>query len=349
MSSLRRSARQSLCAVLVLLLPLHCGKHPRDPIVRETTAMNTYVNITVYDDAVGTNEVNAALEKAVAEINRFEGLASDYIDTSQIGRTNQAAGRESVAVSHEVQELVKCSLEYCRSSGGAFDITIGPLKVLWDFLAANPRVPSPENIAQARALVDYRRVVLNGNKLYLPQKGMALDLGAIGKGYAIERALEVLSQAGVRRMIVDIGGKLGVRWDGTSGLDSGIATVSVRHPRKVGEFLGSFRYGTGAVATSGDYERYFFVDGKRYHHLLDPSTGYPLRGVVSVTITAPSAVDADALSTVVFLLGREKGMAYLRNTPHAEGMIVYESGDSLGIDLSPGFQGKFLRTGELGQ
>jgi len=326
---------------LVLVFAPGC-KRTLSPVFKETAAMDTYVTITVYDD-MPKNRVESAIDSAFAEVKRIEHFASDYIDTTQIGRTNLASGIDSVQVSAELADLIRKSIDYSVRSGGKFDITVGPLERLWDLLALHPRVPPADSIRMALRLVDYRLIQLRDSTLFLPRRGMKLDLGAIGKGYAVDKATEVLAHAGIQRAIVDIGGNLAVRWEGSSGWDSAVATISVRHPRHEGHFLGTFRYGTGGISSSGDYERYFIANGKRYHHIMDPATGYPSTGVVSVTVVAPNATDADAISTTAFVLGREKGMAFLRSLPGVDGFIVYEQGDTLGIDLSPGFQGRLVR------
>jgi thiamine biosynthesis lipoprotein ApbE len=332
-----------VCAALPLLVAVQGCRRHEVPLVRETTAMDTYVTITVYDDNLPAGNINTAIDSAFAEIRRIEGFASDYIDTSEIGRANSLAGKDSLMISSELAALLRRSFAYGDSSGGAFDVTVGPLEVLWNILAPHPRVPSPDSVRIIRDLVGYRNVVLQGNSLYLPRKGMRLDLGAIGKGYAVDRAMDLLARAGIQKAIVDMGGNLAVRWPESNGWDSTVATISVRHPRIEGSFLGTFRYGAGGVSTSGDYERYFIANGKRYHHIMDPATGYPSTGVVSTTVVAPTGADADAISTTVFVLGRMKGMEFMKRTPGVDGFIVYESGDSLAIDYSPGFKGRFLR------
>jgi thiamine biosynthesis lipoprotein len=326
--------------VIVLLAAFPACRKTGEPVVRETTAMDTYVTITVYDEGLPAERINSAIDSAFAEIRRIEYSASDYIDTSEIGRANLLAGKDSLLVSPELAALLRRSFAYSDSSGGAFDVTVGPLEVLWNILAPHPRVPSPDSVKATLRLIGYRLVSLHDRTLYLPRRGMRLDLGAIGKGYAVDRATEVLARAGIEKGIVDMGGNLAVLWPRARGWDSPVATISVRHPRVEGSFLGTFRYGSGGVSTSGDYERYFISDGKRYHHIMDPATGCPASDVVSVTVVAPTATDADAISTTVFVLGRQKGMEFIRRTPEVDGFIVYEQGDSLGIDFSPGFQGR---------
>ena len=331
------------CALIVLLSAFPACRRTGGPVVRETTAMDTYVTITVYDRGLPAEKINTAIDSAFAEIRRIESYASDYIDSSEIGRANRLAGKDSLLVSDELASLLRMSFAYSDSSGGAFDVTVGPLEVLWNILAPHPRVPPPDSVGAVLRLIGYRLVALHGRMLYLPRRGMRLDLGAIGKGYAVDRATEVLAHAGIERAIVDMGGNLAVRWPGAPGWDSAVATISVRHPRVEGAFLGKFRHGSGGISTSGDYERYFIAGGKRYHHIMDPATGYPAGGVVSVTVVAPTAADADAISTTAFVLGRRRGMEFIRRRPGVDGFIVYEQGDSLAIDFSPGFAGKLAR------
>ena len=181
-----------VCAALTLLAFAEGCRHREVPIVRETAAMDTYVTVTVYDDNLPAAKVNAAIDTAFSEIHRIERFASDYIDTSEIGRANSLAGKDSLVVSRELAALIRRSLAYSDSSDGAFDITVGPLEVLWNILAPHPRVPSPDSVRIIRQLVGYRLVSLHGNTLYLPKKGMRLDLGAIGKGYAVDKAMDIL-------------------------------------------------------------------------------------------------------------------------------------------------------------
>jgi len=322
---------------------LSACSHGVRPISRDGSAMSGYVTITVYDDDIPEQHVRAAIDSAFAEIHRIEGFASDYSDSSEIGRANTLSGRDSMVVSADLADLLRMSLAYGDSSSGAFDITVGPLEALWNILAPHPRVPPADSIREMLTLVDYRRVRLHGRMLYLPREGMRLDLGGIGKGYAADRAMDVLARAGVKEALVDMDGNLAIRWPGPVGWGTPVATIDVRHPRKEGSYLGKFLYGQGGVSTSGDYERCFILDGVRYHHIMNPATGSPARGVVSVTIVAPTAADADAISTTVFVLGRQKGMEFMRRVPGVDGFIVYEQGDSLAIDFSPGFAGRLAR------
>jgi thiamine biosynthesis lipoprotein len=312
---------------------------------RESTAMNSFVTITVYDDVLSPEKVNAAIDLAFTEIRRIEEMATDYNDTSQVGRINLRAGVDSVHISSELASLITTGLVFAGKSGGAFDIAVGPIVKTWDFLAANPRVPSGEAIASLLPLIDYHRIAIAGETVFLEQRGMSLDLGGIAKGYAVDRAVETLRRQGCTQFIVDLGGNLGVSWEGTRMLDSTAATILIRHPRKEGEFFGEFRVGTGGVSTSGDYQRYFMQEGVRYHHIIDPATGRPVsNGVVSVTIVAADATTADALSTLVFVLGRDEGLRFIQSTPGVEGLIVFLQNDTLSYEGSPDFEHRFSRS-----
>ena len=329
-------SRFHVLALAGLIFFSSCQKS-ESPILRQTTAMNTYVSISIYDRGVSDRIANPWIDSCISEIRRVEQMATDYNDSSEVGEINLHAGLDTMSVSPELAKLLRAGLDYGQMSEWRLDITIKPLVKEWDFLSTSPRVPPAETIKHLLPLVNAHRLFLDGNRVYLPQRGMGIDLGSYGKGYAIDQAVNILKNAGFHQFIVDIGGKLGVYWEGTHLLDSSAVEVLIRHPRKQGAYLGTFRVGSGAVSTSGDYERYFIQDGIRYHHLLDPFTGYPARGVVSVTLVADDPLFADALSTVVFLLGREKGMALMQKMFGVEGMITYESGDSLAFDLTPGF------------
>lgn len=303
--------------------------------------MNTYVQVTLFD-AVDRQRAEHLIDLALGEIHRIESLASDYSDTTDIGRVNLAAGKDSVTVSREITDLVRLSMDYSRRSEGAFDITIGPLVKAWNFLAERPTIPDSAVIASLLNNVGVQHINVAGNRIHLAKRGMALDLGGIAKGYAVDRAAIILREQGATRFIVDIGGNLGVFWDGTRHLDSTVAEIMVRHPRHDGAYIGSFRMGSGGVATSGDYQRCFMIDGVRYHHILVPTTGFPARGVVSVTVVANDATTADAYSTLVFVLGKERGFEMLQHTPGIDGLIIYEEHNKLSFLLTPGLEKRFV-------
>jgi FAD:protein FMN transferase len=323
-----------------------CGNRDSEPIVREAVAMNTYVTISVYESPLPVLETEARIDSALAEIRYVEDFASDYVDSSEVGRVNSGAGVRGISVSADLAWLVRRSMEYTETSGNAFNVTVGPLVKTWDFLAEHPRVPSPHVIDSLVRLVDVSAVQLRGDTLSLKKRGMRLDFGGIAKGHAVDRALQSLRRGGIRRAIVDLGGSLAIAWDAEGRTRTDSVTVGIRHPRKPGRLFGTFRTGSSGVATSGDYERCFILGGRRYHHILDPKTGYPVPGVVAVTILAPDGITADALGKVAFVLGREKGMAFIRSRPGVEALMIVEHGDSLRWLATPGMESRFTREPE---
>lgn len=290
--------------------------------------MDTLVTVTVYGPRAAKNG-----RAALAEFQRLDELLSAFREASDVGRVNAAAGREAVRVSRETLDLVAESLRLAALSGGRFDPTIGPLVKLWGVGDGRTTPPSPADVAKARQLVDYRRVMVDreGSRLYLPLPGMALDLGGVAKGYAAEQAERLLRRRGVKSALIDAGGNIvaiGTRLDGRPW------RVGVRHPRKADEVLGVLSVADRTVVTSGDYERYFTYQGRRYHHILDPRTGYPAEGLESATIVAGSSTLADLLSTSVFVLGPALGPEFAQRNG-AAAIVVDGEGR---ISVAPGLK-----------
>jgi thiamine biosynthesis lipoprotein len=338
---------KSFLVVVALVFVLSsCNTNRHQPISRETTVMDTYLSVTIYDADVAPERANALIDSTFHEIQRIEQLMTDYSDTSEVGRINARGGKDSVEVSEELVRLLNISQSFSEKSSGAFDVTVGPIVRAWDFLSSEPEIPSKGKIRMLRRLVGYKNLSLVGTKAFLNERGMRLDLGGVAKGYAVNRSIEILKRNRVKNSIVDLGGNLGVWWEGTHALDSSVAEILIRHPRKEGKFFGAFNVGTAGVSTSGDYQRCFVKNGVRYHHIINPLTGYPADDVVSVTIIADNAMNADALSTLVFVLGRGKGMEFIKQSKGVEGLIVWEENGELKHELSPGFEGKFKRSND---
>ncbi|MFQ5676568.1 MAG: FAD:protein FMN transferase, partial [bacterium] len=258
-------------------------------------------------------------------------------DASEIGRVNLNAGQRAVQVSPDVVKIILQARKVSLETQGAFDISALPLQRLWNFKSSNPRVPTKEEIAEKRHLVDFRAVVLDSNTVFLPRPEMGLDLGAIAKGYAVDQAVAILKKDGYSDFMVEAGGDLRTV---AGELTHGERKIWVRHPRKPDEFFAVIKKDQCAVATSGDYERFFEKDGQRFHHIIDPVTGYPARPVVSATIIAEEAVIADAYATAVFVLGPDRGLELIEKNPGLEGLIVFEkeseSDSMLGWKVSKG-------------
>ncbi len=269
--------------------------------------MGTTVETTArsYD----VNECKSALLAAYEEMARVEDLLSCEKDSSEISAINLAAGIHPVKVSYETLEMMKRAKAYGKKYKGVFDVTIGPLSNLWGFSSDREIVlPADATIKKLDKLVNYRDIEINekDSTVYLRKKGMSVDLGGIAKGYAIDRGSTVLREKGITNFILNAGGDLYV-----SGMkdDSTEWRVGIKHPRRTNDLAGAFNLKDYAVATSGDYERFKIINGKRYHHILNPATGYPGRLSESSTIIAPTAEEADATATYVFLLGWKKALS----------------------------------------
>ena len=283
-------------------------------------AMGTIVNIRVWarDDA----RAREAIGRAFDEISRLERLMTTWRDDSDVSKVNAAAGVAPVAVSPETFEVVERAQEFSARSGGVFDITFYAMKGLWKFdQDLDPRLPDPNEIARRRALIDYRKLKLDKEKrtLFLVEKGMAINLGGIAKGYAVDRATDILRKAGFPDCIVQAGGDLML-----SGSKGGAPwQAGIRDPRSErDEYFATAPVINHAFSTAGDYERTFFINGKRYHHIIDPRTGYPATEARSVTVFAPDALTADGLDDAALILGPEKGMALIESYPDVGAVIV---------------------------
>ena len=284
-----------------------------------------------------------ALQSVEKEAHRLERLLSRFLPESDISRINRSAGVKREKISPETYEILSCAMECSVLSQGLFDITIGPLADLWDYKhALEP--PANNKIKLVLPLVNYNYLELNAvqKSAGLKNPGQSIDLGGIGKGFASDRFMEIFQEYGVTSAFSNIGGNvstLGNKPDGSPW------RVGIRHPRLNG-LIGAVEVTGKAVVTSGDYERYFFdKEGRRFHHILNPITGYPAEsGLVSVTIVADSAMTADSLSTAVFVGGIERGLALIKKYPNTEAILVDEK---LRVYITKGLRKCFQASGGI--
>jgi len=248
----------------------------------------------------------AAADLAIAEVARIEAKYSRYLAQSVVSRINGAAGGEAVAIDEETWKLLVFAGECYEQSGGLFDATSGVLRRAWRFNSGV--VPTEERLQALLPLVGWKRVELARDTVRLPLRGMELDFGGFGKEYAVDRAARVMREAGVGSGLVNLAGDLAILGEQPDGSPW---QVGIRHPREHGVLLATLPVDSGAIATSGDYERFLEVDGVRHCHVLDPRTGRSAQGFRSVTVHAPSCLIAGAASTVAMLKGREAGLAWL--------------------------------------
>ncbi len=338
----KRAGYFSLCLGAALLLIFwinallhHAGES--QPYELTTFSMGSYVRQTVW----GTQEEQAA-KLAVQAVDSLEWEIS-WRDAPELGgegrsilRLNQSAGRDGATISPATGELLETALALCETSCGAFDITLGPLTRLWDF-DGSPRLPKQEELTRALALTGWQDVLLDETRARLARPGMAIDLGAIGKGAACDRAVDVYRQNDVTGAVVAVGGSIGLYGKKPQGQSW---RVSVRNPEGEGS-LGTLELESGFVSTSGSYEKFFQQDGKTYCHLLDPRTGYPAEsGLISVTVWHPeSGALSDGLSTACFVLGLEESLSLLREY-QAQGVFVDQDGT---VTVTEGFEDRFIR------
>ncbi|MFQ5900429.1 MAG: FAD:protein FMN transferase [Thermodesulfobacteriota bacterium] len=312
-----------LVVLILIFIPLFLRKGVQDSdFSRTELLMGTLIEIRV--KGKDKDILYRALDDAFKEMERLEFVMSHYSDDSEVAKIINRAGIGWVKVSYDLLEVVEESIEVSKLSRGAFDITVGVLGKVWSFGEGKEKVPDSSEVEALLPLVDYREIIINRekNEIMLGREGMRITLGGIGKGYAVERAMGVLKGYGIENAIINAGGDIKVvSEEGAKGW-----RVGVQDPRREGEMIAAFEVSNTSVATSGDYQRYFIRDGIRYHHILDAKTGFPATGSQSTTVIARNTGLADALSTAVFVLGPEKGMALIERLPDVEGLIVDNKG-----------------------
>lgn len=279
----------------------------------EVFAMDTYMTLTAYGDNAQT-----AVNEAVAEIRRLDDRFSVGNAESDVTVINNAGGGH---VSEETAFLIEKSLDIGRKTKGAFDITVYPLMELWGFTSGNYRVPSDEEIKDVLSKVSYMNVTADGQEVTLNNNAM-IDFGGIAKGYTSSRVMDIFRQNGVEHGIISLGGNVQAL---NSKPDNSSWRVAVQKPDGDGDYLGILSVDNKAVITSGGYERYFEQNGMTYHHIINPSTGYPSDSdLTSVTIVCDDGTTADALSTSLFVMGLDNAVDFYRNSGIAFDMILYD-------------------------
>lgn len=278
-------------------------------------------------------KVDKAFDLAIKEMERIEMEMSEWREGTYVSAINQKAGKEAVAVPEELFNVISSAQKVSGLSDGAFDISWAAMRGLWKFKQGEERMPSSEEISNKLPFINYKSIELDESKrtVFLKKAGMAIGLGGIAKGYAVDKAMEILVKHGITNAIVKAGGDM--RIQGTD--DNKPWDIGIQHPRNKNQVLAALHLSNISISTSGDYERFFIKYGVLYHHIIDPKTAMPARGCMSVTILAPDTMTSDALSTAVFVLGPEKGMQLIRLLPGIEGIIVDSDGK---IHYSPGIE-----------
>jgi FAD:protein FMN transferase len=330
----------ALLPVLLTALCLPCHAQDSRPadgelVLRERrlSVMGTELQIEVLGSDVAT--LDAALDAAIVEIKRVEDVFTTW-RPSPLNRLNKTAGQGPQECSAEVIQLVSRSLELGRLTGGAFDVTFWGVGRLWNTKRKPPTVPTAEEVKEALKLVDFRRVEVNDSaKTITVPTGMSIGLGGIAKGYGVDQAMHVLMKRGVKHAMVNAGGDLkalgrkhGKPWE-----------IALRHPRDRERVLAVLPVSNLCVVTSGDYEKFFIHDGKRYHHIIDARTGFPSTGCMSATVVAPDAAFADGLATALCVMGPKEGLELVNRIKRVEALLVSQDGKvytSAGLPASLG-------------
>jgi thiamine biosynthesis lipoprotein len=289
-------------------------------ISQQAAIMGTRIGVELWheDKAAAQQAIDAVL----AEFRRLDQALSPYIERSELYRVNQAAAQRPLVISQEFFELLQSSLDYSRLTDGAFDITFASIGYQYDY--RHGVKPTDQAITEALPLINYRLLSLNADAstVTFEREGMRIDLGGIAKGYAVDRAIGILQRHGIAHALVSAGGDSRLLGDHRGRPWN----IGIQAPRKEGALAAVLPLSETAISTSGDYERYFERDGVRYHHIISPKTGRSAGELRSVTILGPNATRTDALSTSVFVLGLEKGLALINRLDDVEAIIIDNQG-----------------------
>jgi thiamine biosynthesis lipoprotein len=292
---------------------------------------------TTIDVSAPNEDVAEAADVVRGVFTSVDARMSEWKESSPLSEVNRSAGRAPVPVPGDLRALLARSIQIAERTEGAFDPTWAALWGLWDFRAAQPEIPSEANIAERVALVNYRELTVNDDEgtVALSRPGMKVGLGGIAKGYALDRATDELRARGIRTFMIQSGGQVMV---GDPRPDRPWR-LGVRDPRgDAGTLFAAVELDNTSLSTSGDYESYFVRDGQRYHHILDPETGWPSRGgLCSVTVVSPDATLADALSTAMMVMGPERSLQLAEATPDVEVVLV---GPGEELRVSTGLQAR---------
>lgn len=305
-----------LTACIILLLISGC-QLSSVPYQKDFFAMDTYMSVLVYG-----NNAEQAADACVTEIQRLDTLLDKNDPKSDIFRLNHAQGA-MIPIEPETEDLLSLARTYAKQTSGKFDPTINAVSELWAIGSERERVPSGAELSQALRKVGYENLVLSQGQAQL-KDGATVDLGGIAKGYAADRAVQILREYGIEHAVLSLGGNVYVLGSAPNGQPW---NIGIQDPDDKQDIIATLSLSNCSAVTSGDYERYFEQDGIRYHHIFDPKTGYPGNsGVRSVTIICESSTQADAYSTALFLMGMERGMEFYHQQGGFEAVFVLEDG-----------------------
>ena len=321
------------CAVAGALWYHYCQQGSNGPVSSVTMQMDTVVEQKLY----GKN-AKEAVREIKNRLKDFENKFSMYVQGSDVYKINESAGKGFVPVSADVYSLIERSKEFSQKTEGAFDITIAPLTQLWGITSQHPKVPDGTQVQQAKTFVDYNSILLENGQVMLAKEGQSLDLGAVAKGESCNIVRQVAEEYGITKGYVSIGGNLVVLPQTPQGKKT--YYFAVRDPQGgAADSLGMLTMNGKTMATTGGYERFFEENGKLYHHVLDPATGYPAEnGLLSVSVISEDGALADFLSTALFIMGKEKLPDYMDR----EDFSVIAVDTQNNVYISKGLKGNFI-------
>lgn len=336
---MKRLGRPALLALALLLSLVALAVWRRPPAPSPYVRFASEAMATTFTVELPASPTAATDAEAVFAIfRRVDTRMSEWKPGSPLSEVNREAGIRPVPVPADLRVLLHRGQEIGALTGGAFDITWAALWGLWDFRSPHPRVPDAAEVARRAALVDYHRVEIDDHDgtVFLPRAGMKLGLGGIAKGYALDRAAALLRQRGVESFLLQGGGQV----EAGGPKDGRPWRVGIRDPRgEPSDFFALLEVHDTSLSTSGDYESYFIQGGVRYHHILDPRTGMPARGLRSATVVSPDGTLADALSTALMVMGEERGLALAERLPDVEAVVVDDAGR---VAETSGLSGKLI-------
>ena len=340
----RRSYTKLFAVVSFTVLSLvcsGCNLRSEQSFDKNGIAMDT----AIYLKATG-DEAKEAVEESYARIQKLDELAGSQRPDSDVSRLRAAAGKEYIQVDPAIYEMISFAKDYSEKSQGAWDITTGAVTELWGIGTDKQHIPSDEEIAAAERLVNYKNILLRpeDHSVMLAEAGMSLDLGGIAKGFAVDEVRKIYEKHHIENGLINLGASsmyvLGTNQKGKPW------RIGIKHPRKDEKdvYLGVVSVSNKSISTSGDYERFFVQDGVRYHHIFDPKTGRPARsGVIGDSVLVEASVEhggmlSDMITTIIFVLGPERGLEFLRGLDGVEGEITTEDGT---VYMTDGFKEYF--------
>jgi len=326
-----------ICVILILIFITRNNK--KTCIVKEIYSLGTLNQLKAY----GRNS-EKAIKKSIRKLYEIDNKMSVFKEDSEISKINKQAGKESQIVSKDTYYVIQKAIKYCSLSKGAFDITIRPIVDLWGIGKTNQKIPTTSEIKEKLKLVNYKDIILDNNtsSIFLKNEKQEIDVGGIAKGYAADEVKSIMLKNGIKSALINLGGNILVLGGKE---DEAPWIVGIQNPFKPrGEFALTLSVINKSVVTSGNYERYFEVDGKRFHHIINPSTGYPSESdIISATIISDNSIDGDGLSTGVYIIGIHEAIKLIEEIEGVDAIFITKSKE---VYITSGIREKTIITSD---